>query len=126
MHNEKGYTGRLRREAWAVATSRSRTTYSQTDAKALIEKLGGDWYGDSGNASCPVCQLEARLDQRALSVRQDASRLLVYCHKSNCAFDDILSVAKFALRQSPNNGVPPIRKAALESAQNTSNGGRAK
>lgn len=36
-------------------------------------------------APCPVCQPEARRDQRALSLSDREGRLLVHCHKSGCA-----------------------------------------
>jgi hypothetical protein len=52
--------------------------------------LGGEWKGNCGLAPCPVCQPEQRSDQRALSLRSDGGRLLTFCHKSGCAFRDIL------------------------------------
>lgn len=62
-------------------------------AETLTHELGGIWRGTYGSAPCPVCQTERRLDQRALSLRNDGSRLLVFCHKSGCDFRRILIAA---------------------------------
>jgi hypothetical protein len=62
-------------------------------AETLTHEIGGIWYGTYGSAPCPVCQTERRLDQRALSLRNDGSRLLVFCHKSGCDFRLILIAA---------------------------------
>lgn len=56
-----------------------------SEARHITEALGGEWRGNSGLAPCPVCQIEARRDQRALSLSEKGGRLLVHCHKSNCA-----------------------------------------
>lgn len=56
-----------------------------TEAESITRALGGDWRAGSGLAPCPVCQPDGRLDQRALSLSDSAGRLLVHCHKSNCA-----------------------------------------
>lgn len=68
-----------------------------TDAQTLTEALGGRWHGGYGVAPCPVCQPERRRDQRALSISSGADgRLLLRCHKSGCAFRDILAAAGIA------------------------------
>ena len=64
-----------------------------TDARTLTLALGGRWFGDYGAAACPVCQPERRQDQRALSIRSEGDRLLTFCHKSGCAYRDILAAA---------------------------------
>jgi len=56
-----------------------------TEAETITRALGGDWHGGFGLAPCPICQPEGRRDQRALSISDSAGRLLVHCHKSNCA-----------------------------------------
>ncbi len=63
------------------------------DAKTLCGNLGGIWRGHTGNAPCPVCKPERRRDQSGLSLRIDGGRMLAYCHKSGCAFRDILHAA---------------------------------
>ena len=69
-----------------------------TDAQHLTQALGGHWRGQSGNAPCPVCQPERRRDQDGLSLRNTRGRLLLHCHKSECAFADIVRAA----------GLPPV------------------
>ena len=64
-----------------------------TDAQTLTQALGGHWCGHSGNAPCPVCQPERRPDQDGLSLRNTRGRLLLHCHKSDCAFADIVRAA---------------------------------
>lgn len=64
-----------------------------TDAQHLTQALGGHWRGQSGNAPCPVCQPERRPDQDGLSLRNTRGRLLLHCHKSACAFADIVRAA---------------------------------
>lgn len=56
-----------------------------TEARTIVEALGGEWRGRSGLAPCPICQPEGRRDQRALSVSESGGRTLVRCHKSGCA-----------------------------------------
>lgn len=63
------------------------------DAQTLTHALGGEWRGHSGLAPCPVCQTERRLDQRALSIREEGGALLAYCHKSVCDFRAIVTAA---------------------------------
>lgn len=58
-------------------------------ALEIIERLGGDTR--AGSAACPICQPEARRDQRALSVQQDGGHLLMHCHKSGCSFIDLIT-----------------------------------
>lgn len=55
------------------------------DARHITLALGGEWRGRSGLASCPICQPEGHRDQRALSLTDSASKLLVHCHKGGCA-----------------------------------------
>ena len=64
-----------------------------TDAQHLTQALGGHWRGQSGNAACPVCQPERRPDQDGLSLRNTRGRLLLHCHKTGCAFADIVRAA---------------------------------
>lgn len=54
------------------------------NARDLTIALGGEWHGHQGHAPCPVCQPERRRDQRALSIRDGDTRLLVHCHKGGC------------------------------------------
>lgn len=64
-----------------------------SEAETLTRQLGGEWRGLRGSAPCPVCQPERRADQRALSLRHEAGRLLACCHKQGCSFRDILDAA---------------------------------
>ena len=64
-----------------------------SDAQSLTLSLRGKWYGNHGSAPCPVCQPERRKDQHGLSVKAEAGRLLIWCHKSGCDFRDILDSA---------------------------------
>ena len=66
------------------------------DAQNLTESFGGKWYGNHGSAPCPVCQPERRKDQHGLSIKAEAGRLLIWCHKSGCDFRDILDAAGIA------------------------------
>lgn len=59
--------------------------------ESFLNKLGGAFQNGRGNAPCPVCQQERRLDQNALSIRVSDGRLLVYCFKGGCSFADIAS-----------------------------------
>lgn len=61
------------------------------DARDITAKLGGRWSGGSGQAPCPVCQPERRQDQIGLSIRQGNTKLLVYCHKSECDYREIVN-----------------------------------
>lgn len=63
------------------------------DSENLTQALGGEWRGHMGLAPCPVCQPERRRDQRGLSIRAEGDTLLAFCHKSGCAFRDILKEA---------------------------------
>lgn len=62
-------------------------------ARDFTQSLTGEWHGNQGQAPCPVCQPERRRDQRALSVRDGNTRLLVHCHKSRCSAREILGQA---------------------------------
>ena len=64
-----------------------------TQARDLCRALGGEWRGSYGLAPCPVCQREARTDQRALSLRDEGGRLLTFCHKGGCTFREVLRAA---------------------------------
>ncbi len=64
-----------------------------TDARTITEVLGGTWHGTYGTAPCPVCQPDRRSDQRALSLTNSGRRLLAFCHKLGCSFQDILAAA---------------------------------
>ena len=61
-----------------------------TGARDLTLALGGIWHEHSGQAACPVCQPERRADQRALALRDEGGRMLVFCHKSGCGFRDVV------------------------------------
>lgn len=63
------------------------------DPAKLTADLGGKWHRSYGVAPCPVCQLERRPDQNALSVTVKGDTLLMNCKKSNCDFRDILTAA---------------------------------
>lgn len=62
----------------------------------LTRNLGGTWQRHYGVAPCPVCQVERRKDQNALTITLKAGRLLLHCKKSGCAFRDILVAANIA------------------------------
>ncbi|MBE0552648.1 MAG: toprim domain-containing protein [Rhodobacteraceae bacterium] len=64
-----------------------------SEARALTLALSGDWRGNHGSAPCPLCQPERRRDQRALSIREEAGRLLTFCHKSGCDFRSVMEAA---------------------------------
>lgn len=64
-----------------------------SEARHLTQVLSGNWRGYYGSAPCPVCQPERRKDQRALSIREDAGRLLTFCHKSGCEFRAVAQAA---------------------------------
>lgn len=64
-----------------------------SEARNLTQALSGKWHGYYGSAPCPVCQPERRRDQRALSVREEAGRLLTFCHKSGCDFVSVSQAA---------------------------------
>lgn len=66
------------------------------EARHLTYVLSGKWRGYYGSAPCPVCQPERRRDQRALSIREDAGRLLTFCHKSGCEFRAVAQAAGLA------------------------------
>lgn len=60
------------------------------NAREVTTSNGGIWHGNYGTLPCPVCQPEKRRDQIALSVTDRGGRLLMTCHKSDCAYIDIL------------------------------------
>lgn len=80
-----------------------------SEAQTLTHALGGEWRGQSGLAPCPVCQIERRLDQRALSIRAEGGGLLAYCHKSGCDFRAIVQAAGL-----PRDSLRPDPMAAAE------------
>jgi phage/plasmid primase-like uncharacterized protein len=59
----------------------------------LTSNLSGHWHGSYGVAPCPVCQIERRKDQNALTINVDGERLLLHCKKLGCEFRDILAAA---------------------------------
>lgn len=65
-------------------------------AREITASLGGRWHGASGSAACPVCQPERRKDQNALSLSDGSNGLLVFCHRSGCAFRDVLQAVGVA------------------------------
>jgi hypothetical protein len=67
-----------------------------SEARHLTQALSGNWRGNCGSAPCPICQPERRRDQRALSIREEAGRLLIFCHKSGCDFRAVTEVAGLA------------------------------
>lgn len=60
------------------------------NAREIVAARGGKWCGSYGICACPVCQTEMRNDQVSLSVSDKSGRLLMKCHKGNCAYTDIL------------------------------------
>jgi len=70
-------------------------------ARELTLSLYGKWYGNHGSAPCPVCQPDRRKDQHGLSVKAEAGRLLIWCHKTGCDFRDVLDAAGI-VRDAPN------------------------
>ena len=63
----------------------------EEEARALVERLGGRWSGNTGMCRCP-----AHDDRRpSLSVRVGRSRLLLHCF-AGCAAADILGALKKA------------------------------
>ena len=62
-----------------------------SEAKDIVQALGGDWRISSGSAPCPICQPEGRRDQRGLSVRASGGRTLLTCHKAGCTAPDIFT-----------------------------------
>lgn len=67
-----------------------------TEAERITRELGGEWRAGAGLAPCPICQPEGRKDQRALSLSDRSGKLLVHCHKSNCAVLGELQARAFA------------------------------
>lgn len=63
------------------------------DIQSLTKKLGGAYKHGKGQAPCPVCQQERRKDQNALSISQQGDKILLFCFKSNCRFEDIVATA---------------------------------
>lgn len=61
------------------------------DAQSLATVLGGRWHGRYGTAPCPICQLERRKGQNALTLADGHNGLLLHCKRSGCAFTDILT-----------------------------------
>jgi hypothetical protein len=97
-----------------------------TDAGSITQFLGGVWRGQSGNAPCPVCQPERRRDQGGLSLRNMGGLVLAYCHKSGCAFGDIMAALGFPPRVMAHDGIEQARANAKREQDETRNAGRAK
>lgn len=62
-------------------------------ARELTLARGGRWHGRYGAAPCPVCQLDRRKDQNALTVSEGRLGLLLHCKRAGCDFCDILAAA---------------------------------
>lgn len=78
--------------------------HPQIDARNLTFEIGGRWYGCYGTAPCPVCQIERRKDQNALTLAEGRDgRLLLHCKKSGCDFGQVLDVAGV----SPTDAISP-------------------
>ncbi|MGV6840441.1 MAG: DUF7146 domain-containing protein [Planktomarina sp.] len=94
-----------------------------TEARQIIEALGGDHMAGYGLAPCPICQPEGRRDQRGLSVKDAGGKTLLTCHKSGCPAPDIFKVlhdAGIVERGGKGSYTPPSadqRKAERESRQ---------
>lgn len=86
-----------------------------------MRRLSGDWRGSHGCAPCPVCQPERRRDQRALSIREEAGRLLTFCHKSGCSFRAVMEAAGLPANgraiDLDNAREADTRRTAYEAAQ---------
>lgn len=99
-----------------------------TDARTLTLDLGGKWYRSYGAAPCPVCQMEGRKQQNALTLADGINgRLLLNCKKSTCDFMDILGAAGVA----PGSYTPPdqfelVRREAERRAEATKRAMQAK
>jgi Toprim domain len=61
------------------------------NAQEIIQLIHGKWHGNYGTGPCPVCQIESRCDQNALTVADGRERLLLNCKKNSCNFRDILA-----------------------------------
>lgn len=80
-------------------------------ALELTQSLHGTWHGTYGMAPCPICQPERRIDQKALSISEDATgRLLAHCHKSGCAFRDIRAAAGTSAPKQPQRDFASIER----------------
>lgn len=62
-----------------------------SEAKDIVQALGGEWRSNYGLAACPICQSEGRRDQRGLSVKDSGGRTLLTCHKAGCSASDIFT-----------------------------------
>lgn len=96
------------------------------DAETITQALGGVWRGNRGNAPCPVCQPERRRDQDALSLRNNGGRLLAFCHKRGCSFQELahaLDLAPDSCRNDAEATRAADRQRAKDDAQRE---GRAK
>jgi len=80
------------------------------NAKDIVAARGGRWQTSYGICACPVCQPEMRNDQMSLSISDKGGRLLMTCHKGNCAYVDILR----GLGVSTNKPVQLPEKEAFE------------
>lgn len=79
----------------------------------ICEHLGGDKHAGYYLVPCPCCQPEGRRDQRGLSVSGDAGKLLLHCHKSSCAFPNLLAALGIS-GGSYRTDFAAIEKAKLE------------
>ena len=90
------------------------------NAQNLSRQLGGHWYSRYGTAPCPVCQMESRNDQNALTIKDGDSHLLVHCKKSGCDFRDIVAAAGIiqGTSKAPNSAELAQRKAQAKEEAN--------
>ena len=79
------------------------------NAREIVTARKGKWCGGYGLTACPICQPEMRNDQMSLSIADKCNRLLMKCHKGNCAYVSILR----ALGVSTNKPKPISEKDAL-------------
>ena len=89
-----------------------------TDARTLTLNLSGRWRGRYGLAACPICQPERRRDQRGLELSHGRiGKLLLQCHKSHCAFTDLLAVLNVTPERIASDPVAEARWRAEEASE---------
>jgi len=95
------------------------------NAKHLTAKIGGRWHGSYGTGPCPICQPTGRKDQNALTLRNSATGvLLLYCHKSECPFIDILGLFKLHSQEPKSNKKSSVERPAPEVGNNNTIGSK--
>lgn len=65
--------------------------HPMTEARNIVQALGGEWRTNYGLCPCPICQPERRRDQRGLSVTESGGRTLLRCHKTGCPAPDLFT-----------------------------------